>query len=43
MMYNKLKMVPFDLDESDVKKKKILPQLQHRYHSPHTQYTTFIN
>ena len=48
-------MVPFDLDENDVEKKKwkkkkkifekknILPQLQHIYHNTHSQYTTFIN
>ena len=43
-----MKMILFDLDGNDVKKKKgikkyILPQLQYNYDNTHRQYTTFIN
>ena len=45
-----MKMIPFDLDENDVKKRKAwikkekkIPQMQYKYGNTHRQYTTFIN
>ena len=43
MMYNKLKIVPFDLDESDVKKKKkdFTPTATQISQYPYTVYNIY--